>query len=122
MDELATTVSNILNQAAGGVGDISQWLATNGLPGYAAVNIAQNTAVCLIAVALIVASAFGIRALVTNDAIFEDDEMYVLIFIVSCVVFCGSMVILCLTIPDLVGWLASPDGMLLKTLVSALTN
>lgn len=117
MDELAVTVSDILNQAAGGVGDISQWLATNGLSGYAAVNIAQNAAICILAAIFFVASVFGIYVSLKH---WDGGEEYAVAFLVSGVVFAGSLTVLCSTIPTLVGWLASPDGMLLQTLVDGL--
>lgn len=126
MDELAVTVSNILNQAAGGVGDISQWLANNGLPGYASVNIAQNTAICLLALAFIVASVAVClislkKARTVNDR-WGDDEIYEVIAFVSFLVGIASTITFCLGVTRLVGWLASPDGMLLQTLVSGLSK
>lgn len=122
MDELATTVSDILNQTAGGIGDISEWLASDGLPGYAAVSIARN-AVVVVMCALIIALCVAVfRWGLKNEIDCFDSPVTLFGSVAACFAIIACALLLAFSIPDLVGWLVSPDGMLLETLVSALGN
>lgn len=120
MDQLAITVSDILNQAAGGIGDISSWLASNGLSGYAAATIAQLSAIVTICLVLIAVSSAIVYKCVKlglyNDGICID---IVVIFAAGVLVIC--LIVMAFAIPQIVGWMASPDGMLLDKLVSAIS-
>lgn len=126
MDELATTVSDILNQAAGGVGDLSQWLASNGLPGYARVSTAQCATVCVLSLIVLVPLAVTsflwykkCRSLYDSgrDGFFYAFASGILAFFGLClfIAFYTNVI-------DLVGWIASPDGMLLQTLVKSIKS
>lgn len=122
MDELATTVSDILNQAAGGIGDISEWLASDGLTGYTSVMIARQSCTALMCMVSILACVVFFRWIINSEIDLVDSFAVFLVAIVAVVVMILSAFVLVISLPDLVGWLVSPDGMLLDTLVSALGN
>lgn len=114
MEELASTVSDILNQAAGGVGDISSWLATNGLPSYARVMLARNGVYVVIQLLVaFVCVSFGVAE--RKIAHRYDEELYFFLFLFVLI----DLITMLFTIPDFVGWLVAPDGMLLNTLLSS---
>lgn len=122
MEELASTVSDILNQAAGGVGDISEWLASDGLPGYAAVETAQAGFMVALGIVMVAVSACAMVAIVLADGkgTIDFDPGYA--YLPLTVILICSLVMIAVNAYSLVGWLVSPDGMLLETLVSALGN
>lgn len=127
MDELATTVSDILNQAANGVGDISAWLASDGLAGYAAVCTVQSAEAAIMSLLLLAASAVcTYRCIkiadedVVSYAYRKRGDTFAVVALISGSIAIVSAFVFFASVYDLCGWLASPDGMLLKTLVDGL--
>lgn len=122
MEELANTVSDILNQASSGVGDISEWLASDGLSGYAAVSTAQSAYGVAAAVVILIACTAGIihlaRACNNGDI---DCDAGVFIFALAIIAAIAALFAI-MESYKLIGWLVSPDGMLLKEFVSAVGN
>lgn len=127
MNELASTVSDILNQASNGIGDLSAWLASDGLTGYAAsmtaISASHVAMAAFVAIVSFTVAAFAVASDTSDKKILKnmDDNMAAGMLAVSGTIFLLSIVFLAFSISDLAGWLASPDGMLLKTLVDGLT-
>lgn len=127
MDELATTVSDILNQASNGIGYLSAWLASDGLSGYAAsmtaISASHVAMAAFVAIMSFTVAAFAVASDTSDKRILKNmkDDLAACMFGVSVTIFLLSIVFLAFSISDLAGWLASPDGMLLKTLVDGLT-
>lgn len=124
MDELAVTVSNILNNAASGIGDISQWLASNGLPGYASVNMAQCAVSCIFLFLIFI--SIGIFCFILwkkgVDIYKARKDGYFYCLAGGSLTFIDVGVFLALydSVINLTGWIASPDGMLLKILTESI--
>lgn len=123
MDELAVTVSNILNNAANGIGDISQWLASNGLPGYASVNIAQWVVYCVFLFLIFVPVMIICIILWKKgiDIYSSKGDGFFYILAGGALTFFDFIIFLALfnSVVNLTGWMVSPDGMLLKILTES---
>lgn len=129
MNDLASTVSNILNDASQGVGDISQWLASNGLPEYAKIEAISSGISTFIMIGLLIFLVLLYKRSMRLIKILLSPEDEVLTMVVLGVVtvislVIGAFVLYCLYMNciSFIGWMAAPDGMLVKVLTSSLTN
>lgn len=125
-EELAKTVNDILNRAADGIGDISGWLASDGLPSYMGMKCVDSwfwvVAIGLLAIAMYSVLTFCItkyRA-AGKEGCCSDEEFYSLFAILSAVLAAILTVVLLFLIPNAIGWTLYPEGRLLEVLVGAL--
>ena len=120
-EQLSQAVSDLLNGAANGIGDIAGWVQTDALPQYCAVQSVNHAIWAGIAIAAIVAAAFlarfAMKVLVedsfTNG---EDVIMFYFLFGFIFVVLAGFFAV---NLVPAVNWAVNPDGMVLKTLLDS---
>lgn len=91
--------------------DLYSWLTNTGLPNYANVTIVRLSITIAICTILLILSFIVMRKLVLAN----NDELFILVGIPLMFVVVISFSLIAISIPDLIGWLMSPDGMIVNS-------
>ena len=120
-EQLSQAVSDLLNGAMQGVGDIAGWVQTDALPQYCmvqSVNHAVFAVIALIAVVLIVClSKWGFKVIVEDQ--FSDENDIAILLVLSGFVILVLIAVFAVNLVPAVNWAVNPDGMVLKALLDS---
>lgn len=131
-EELSNALAGLANQLGISVSQLWDWLQGSGIQAYAWSKIATLATTCCICIGAIVAftaitlsiyrSEEKRTSAIQNRRVYDFDfdfDKSVLI-IVFCVVVAFSLFDLAITLPELMGWLVSPEGMVMQELFGRL--
>lgn len=119
--QLSQAISDLLNGAAQGVGDVAGWVQTSALPQYCVAQSVNHAVWAGVALAAIVLVAFLSRSfgkVLVEDEFTESGE-FVLFYCLFGLVFVVLVGFFVVNLAPAVNWWVNPDGMVLKTLLDS---
>lgn len=129
-DNLSDALAGLAESLGITVSQLWDWMQGSGLKAYAASKVATlattSLLLIMVAVALSVAMRFVYKAEMSRienaTSVFDEDfRIEPFVFILMAGIFDASCAIaLAFALPDLIGWIVSPEGMLMQELVGRL--
>ena len=127
-EELSNALAGLANQLGISVAQLWDWLQGSGIKAYATSKVVTNSTICIICVVIIVTSLLIAKQIYKSEKEriastsstayraqnFSEDKEF-LIYAFCTTAACGA-VVLCVFLPDLMGWLISPEGMVMQEL------
>ena len=124
MEQTDAALARLAEQLGISVGELWGWLQGNGIQSYAAARIAQSLTTIAMAFVFFIICLCFFRFFYKKSKEWEDlyrdpydDNPYVAPIIVLPLLALGCLFVVAITLPDLIGWIASPEGMVIDILV-----
>jgi len=131
-DELSNALAGLANQLGISVSQLWDWLQGSGIQAYAwskIATLATTCGICIVAIVVFTAITLSIYKSEkkrtsaiqngrVNDLDFDFDKS--VLIIVFCVVVAFGFFELAITLPELMGWMVSPEGMVMQELFGRL--
>ena len=127
-EELSNALAGLANQLGISVAQLWDWLQGSGIQAYAwskIATLATTCVICIVAIVVFTAITLSIykseekrTSAIQNRRVYDldfDFDKSVLI-IVFCIVVAFGLFELAITLPELMGWLVSPEGMVMQEL------
>lgn len=123
MEQTDAALSELAEQLGISVGELWGWLQGSGVQSYAAARIAQSITTIAMAFVFFIICLYFFRFFYKKHEEWEDtyrtpydDNPYVLPIILLPILALGCFFVAAITLPDLIGWIASPEGMVIDIL------
>ena len=120
--ELEHVLAELASELGTTTGELWSYLSDGGIQAYARATAAVYGVGVLLCVVALAACAW-----MTKKALFlfrrdegNDEDVAIALFIIDRVLAVGAIIPLIIMLPELCGWLASPEGMVMRTLVDRL--
>lgn len=123
MEQTNAALAGLAEQLGISVGELWGWLQGNGVQSYATAKIAQSLTTITMAFIFSIICLRFFRFFYKKHEEWEetyrtpyDDNPYVLPIILLPILALGCFFVAAITLPDLIGWIASPEGMVIDIL------
>lgn len=125
MEQTDAALSELAEQLGISVGELWGWLQGSGVQSYAAARIAQSITTIAMAFVFFIICLYFFRFFYNKHAEWEetyrtpyyDDNPYVLQMVLLPALALCCFFVVAFKLPDLIGWIVSPDGMVIDILV-----